>query len=49
MLDVPRGAAVAQLAYEAWLRGERPTADHLVPNYLRASEAERNQGSKKRV
>lgn len=49
IFDVPRGAAVAQLAYEAWLRGERPVADKLVPNYLRASEAERNQGSKKRV
>ena len=49
IMDVPRGAAVAHLAYEAWLRGERPVADRLVPNYLRASEAERNQGSKKRV
>lgn len=49
MFDLIRPAAVAALGYEAWQRGDRPSADKLVPNYLRASEAEKNQGSKKKV
>lgn len=47
--DLIRPAAVAALGFEAWQRGGRPSADKLVPNYLRASEAEKNQGSKKKV
>jgi tRNA threonylcarbamoyladenosine biosynthesis protein TsaB len=39
--DSPRGAAVASVAWERWLRGERPSAVQLTPHYLRASEAER--------
>ena len=41
--DFPRGCAVAAIAWEAWLRGERPSSVHLVPRYLRASEAEQKR------
>lgn len=49
LFDFPRPAAVAELAWRRWQAGERPQSDRLVPNYLRASEAERNAGSRKRV
>jgi tRNA threonylcarbamoyladenosine biosynthesis protein TsaB len=49
IFDTLRPAAVAELAWEAHLRGEPAAADTLVPNYLRESEAEKNLGSKKRV
>lgn len=49
IFDVVRAAAVADLAWNRWQQGERPHDDRLVPNYLRASEAERNLGSTKRV
>ncbi len=41
--DAPRAEIVARLAWHAWERGERPAPDLLVPNYLRASEAERKR------
>lgn len=49
IFDLVRPSAVAAIAFEAWQRGDRHSADKLVPNYLRASEAEKNQGSKKKV
>jgi tRNA threonylcarbamoyladenosine biosynthesis protein TsaB len=49
LFDIVRAAAVADLAWARWQAGERPHDDRLVPNYLRASEAERNAGSTKRV
>ena len=49
LFDVVRAAAVAALAWVEWQNGARPHDDRLIPNYLRASEAERNLGSTKRV
>ena len=43
LFDAPRPGAVAILAYERWLAGERPDAAGLVPEYLRAPEAERKR------
>lgn len=47
--DAPRAATVAALAFDAWQRGEPGAPATLVPNYLRASAAELNSGSRKRA
>lgn len=41
-LNLPRAAAAAALALHEWEFGQRYTADELMPNYLRPSEAELN-------
>ena len=41
-LNLPRAAGAAQLAFDAWQRGQGKSAEQLLPVYLRASEAEMN-------
>ncbi len=41
-LDLPRAAAAAALALNHWQTGQTFSADELMPNYLRPSEAELN-------
>lgn len=41
-LNLPRAAAAAALAVREWTAGRTFTADQLMPNYLRPSEAEIN-------
>lgn len=41
-LNLPRASSAAFLALKAWDSGEETSADELMPNYLRPSEAELN-------
>ena len=47
-INLPRAAAVAALAQREWQAGRTFTADQLMPNYLRPSEAELNLLNKKK-
>jgi tRNA threonylcarbamoyladenosine biosynthesis protein TsaB len=46
--NLPRAAGAAALAVRDWAAGRTCTADELMPNYLRPSEAELNLPNKKK-
>jgi tRNA A37 threonylcarbamoyladenosine modification protein TsaB len=47
-MNLPRAAGAATLALREWAAGRTSTADELLPNYLRPSEAELNLHHKKK-
>ena len=47
-MNLPRAAGAAALAVREWAAGRTFTADQLMPNYLRPSEAELNLHNKKK-
>ena len=47
-INLPRAAAAAALAQREWQAGRTFTADQLMPNYLRPSEAELNLLNRKK-
>ncbi|MCW9079245.1 MAG: hypothetical protein OQK74_08730, partial [Gammaproteobacteria bacterium] len=47
-MNLPRAAGAAALALRDWEAGRTCTADELLPNYLRPSEAELNLHNKKK-
>ena len=47
-LNLPRASAAALLALRDWESGQTFSADELMPNYLRPSEAELNLINKKK-
>ena len=47
-INLPRAAGAAALAVHEWTAGRTFTADQLMPNYLRPSEAELNLPNKKK-
>ena len=47
-MNLPRAAGAAALALRDWEAGRTSTADELLPNYLRPSEAELNLLNKKK-
>lgn len=47
-LNLPRASAAAALALNAWESGQHFSADELMPNYLRPSEAELNLRNEKK-
>lgn len=47
-MNLPRAAGAAALALRDWAAGRTCTADELMPNYLRPSEAELNLPNKKK-
>jgi tRNA threonylcarbamoyladenosine biosynthesis protein TsaB len=47
-MNLPRAAGAAALALREWDAGRTFTADELMPNYLRPSEAELNLHNKKK-
>lgn len=47
-MNLPRAAGAAALAVREWAAGRTHTADELMPNYLRPSEAELNLPNKKK-
>ncbi len=47
-MNLPRASAAASLALRQWEAGQRLSADELMPNYLRPSEAELNLRNKEK-